>query len=234
MLCREAARLGPWAARWPLGVHGDGVGGDGGPLVVLVHGLAHNRSAWTGRAGRLNGTVVAVNLPTLQVPFPQLVGIVGEAVRRHTVDGPRPVHLVGHSLGGLVVRDLALHRQVGPAVWSVATLGSPHAGTPVASWASRLWPRPLPGAAAVRALRAGGPVPPAVPVHAHGIRWLSVAGGRDGLVPPAAARLQLRDEDGRPVAVTHHDLLDASHMDLLVDRRVGRLLRALHAAPRLP
>ena len=49
--------------------------------------------------------------------------------------GSRPVHLIGHSLGGLDARYLVSRLGFGTQATSVTTVGTPHAGTTFADWA---------------------------------------------------------------------------------------------------
>ncbi len=48
--------------------------------------------------------------------------------------GPRPVHLIGHSLGGLDARYAVSRLGLGARVLSLTTVGTPHRGTPFADW----------------------------------------------------------------------------------------------------
>jgi triacylglycerol lipase len=47
----------------------------------------------------------------------------------------QPVHLIGHSMGGLDARYLVAHLGLAPRVLSLTTLGTPHRGSPFADWA---------------------------------------------------------------------------------------------------
>jgi triacylglycerol lipase len=46
-----------------------------------------------------------------------------------------PVHLIGHSMGGLDARYLISRLGMAPRVLSLTTLGTPHRGSPFADWA---------------------------------------------------------------------------------------------------
>lgn len=54
-----------------------------------------------------------------------------------------PVHLVGHSLGGLDARYLVSKLGMEKRVLSVTTVGTPHRGSPVADWGVRRFARLL-------------------------------------------------------------------------------------------
>jgi pimeloyl-ACP methyl ester carboxylesterase len=103
--------------------------------VVLVHGYLCNHRVWDAITRRLleaGHPVLAVNLEPLFTSIDRYAPLIEQAVetlRRHT--GASQVALVGHSMGGLVIR--AWMRAHGHArVARVLTLGTPHAGTQVA------------------------------------------------------------------------------------------------------
>jgi triacylglycerol lipase len=52
-----------------------------------------------------------------------------------------PVHLIGHSLGGLDCRYLISRLGMAARVLSLTTVGTPHKGTPFADWAARRFAR---------------------------------------------------------------------------------------------
>lgn len=125
-----------------------------GNLVVFLHGLCESEDAWTARregAGPTYGeTVEAGGWTPVYLRFNSGLplrenGVALAALMQRVVDAwPVPVHrvaLVGHSLGGLVIRasgDVAAAAPgPGGAPWSdlvsdVVTLGTPHLGAPVA------------------------------------------------------------------------------------------------------
>ncbi len=46
----------------------------------------------------------------------------------------RPVHLIGHSQGGLDARHMITHLDMVHSVLSLTTIGTPHRGSPIADW----------------------------------------------------------------------------------------------------
>jgi hypothetical protein len=46
-------------------------------------------------------------------------------------------HLVGHSMGGLIARELLAFKQIAQSIKSVTTISTPHIGTPLAGFAIR-------------------------------------------------------------------------------------------------
>ncbi|SDN61485.1 Alpha/beta hydrolase family protein [Klenkia soli] len=118
--------------------------------VVLVHGMVDNRSIFTvmSRSLRRRGftSVSTWNYSPLVQDVRVAAGQLAEHLARVCEQtGHDRVHVVGHSLGGIVARYLV---QCGDAdrVASLTTLGSPHGGT---LWAHAV-PTPL-----IRQLRSG-------------------------------------------------------------------------------
>lgn len=122
--------------------------------VVLVHGLIDNRSIFTvmRRSLRRRGfaQVCSWNYSPLSSDVARCAEDLGthiERVREQT--GHERVHVVGHSLGGLIAR-YHLQRQAGDRrIESLVTLGTPHQGSVLA----HVVPTPL-----IRQLRPGSPV----------------------------------------------------------------------------
>jgi pimeloyl-ACP methyl ester carboxylesterase len=118
-----------------------------GTPILLVHGFMDNRSVFSVFRGALRrrgfGVVHGVNYSMVTA----LTGDVRTAahdLRRH-VDrlrertGSERVHLVGHSLGGLIARYLVQRLGGDEMVHTLVTLGSPHRG----SLTAHLLPTPL-------------------------------------------------------------------------------------------
>jgi triacylglycerol lipase len=153
--------------------------------VVLVHGLVDNRSVFTvmRRALRRRGftSVCTWNYSPLQRDVEGAAEALGrhiEHICRET--GHERVHVVGHSLGGLVARYLVQRLGGDRRVESLVTLGTPHAGT---RWA-RVLPTPL-----VRQLRPGSPLMRelAEPAPSCRTRITSIYSDLDQVVVPSAA-----------------------------------------------
>ena len=127
------------------------------------------------------------------------------------------MHLVGHSLGGVVIAQAIADRRLSGRVDTVITLGSPFGGSP--------WAGVLPFVEIVRALRPGSPVLRRVasaPMPA-GVRWLSVTAALDIIVPglrsvPSHAQVETIMFDG------------VGHLGMLLSRQViGCIAAALCA-----
>lgn len=110
-------------------------------LVILLHGLHQNPWIMRPLAKRLQ----AQGFPTHQQGYASLK----DRIERHSTrlhhwleqhhDPDTPFHMVGHSLGGLVIRDFIARYPK----WQVArcvTLGTPHNGSITADYFKRIAP----------------------------------------------------------------------------------------------
>lgn len=118
--------------------------------VVLAHGLFGFDSVGTGRWRfryfanlpdwlRASGNRVLV---TRAHPVGRIATRAAQIARQiESAFGSEPVHLFGHSMGGLDCRFLISHLGLGHRVRSLTTLGTPHRGSVVADAVSG-WARP--------------------------------------------------------------------------------------------
>jgi triacylglycerol esterase/lipase EstA (alpha/beta hydrolase family) len=102
--------------------------------VLLIHGYCCNYGVWHDVAPRLQAlghTVLAINLEPLFCSIDDYAPQVEQALAQlRAQTGEQRVALVGHSMGGLVIR--AWMRVYGDTQVAVAvTLGSPHQGTQI-------------------------------------------------------------------------------------------------------
>jgi hypothetical protein len=122
--------------------------------VLLVHGLVDNRSVFSvmSRSLRRRGFahVGTWNYSPLLTDVAAAARDLGEHIERICEQtGHDQVHVVGHSLGGLISRYYVQRRGGDRRVASLVTLGTPHAGS---RWA-HVVPTPL-----IRQLRPGSSV----------------------------------------------------------------------------
>lgn len=161
------------------------------PPVMLVHGLGADKSCFSimedflHRAGY---TVYSVSYSCVGSDIEACARIL-ERETSWLLDetGADRVHVVAHSLGGVVLRWAAAHTRMCGWLSVGITLGSPHRGTP----AAHLAPTGLPGLGRiVSQLRPG-----AITIDDEGLeavkgtRWLALSGENDMVVPPKYARL---------------------------------------------
>jgi pimeloyl-ACP methyl ester carboxylesterase len=151
--------------------------------------------------------VETINLPLYATDVPNaarmLATVVGE-VRAHT--GYQQVHVVAHSLGGLVARYYVQRLDGDEAVHTLVTLGTPHGGTRLAHLVPRVVPYRL-----VASLRPGSPLLAELAEPAPGCRtrFLAIGGGLDSVVRPESAALRHPDLGAANVTVPglgHHAL----------------------------
>ena len=115
--------------------------------IVLVHGLCgYDRVTALGRPlkdyfpgirERLEAAGNRVLVPRLSCTqgVADRAAELGRYIERHVRSGP--VHLIGHSMGGLDARYLVSDLGMAPRVRSVTTVGTPHRGSPIADWGVR-------------------------------------------------------------------------------------------------
>ena len=178
-------------SRWPSACDGRDVAADREAIaaafpsatarpVVFVHGLCESDAAWSIRAAERGGTYATRVLPEVgatAVTIRYNTGLrVSENGRRLAallealVDAwPVPIErlaLVGHSMGGLVIRSAGHAGTEGGHRWpalvdTTISLGTPHLGAPLAqaahlaTWALDAVPESRPIAAVLRARSAG-------------------------------------------------------------------------------
>jgi hypothetical protein len=190
----EVALMASVAATVPQQLVGGGFDPARGPLptvhargaptarpVLLVHGFCGTKSSWSLLAQTLSArglTVDAIAYTSFGTSVEQLADrLVAEVERILSQTGAEKAHLVGHSLGGVVIAQAIADGRLSGLVDTVVTLGSPFGGSP---WASL-----LPFGEIARALReespllrrlASAPVP-------DGVRWLAVTAAFDVIVP---------------------------------------------------
>jgi triacylglycerol lipase len=199
-----------------------------GPPILLVHGFADNRSAFAvlGRALRRHGfgVVYGLNYSVLTA----LTGDVRSAARELGREVERicaatsteQVHVVGHSLGGLVARYYVQRLGGDSRVHTLVTLGTPHHGT----MAAYLLPTPV-----LRQLRPHSDIVAELAAPSPGCRthfvvvWSELD---EWIVPQRNARLDHPD-----LHVTHYQLSDVGHLSLPVEPRAVRTVVSTLASP---
>lgn len=191
--------------------------------VLLVHGLVDNRSVFTvlrrALARRGFGHVLSTNYSVFTRDVGTAAHELGEAVEGlcHRTGHDR-IHVIGHSLGGLIARYYIQCLGGHGRVSTLVTLGTPHGGT---AW-SRLAPPWLPTASLLTQLRPDSPLIRELENPAPGCSTsiLAIYSDLDRIVLPAqAARCEHRDLNAVNVLVR-----GVGHMSLPIDPRVARLV----------
>ncbi|WP_344426904.1 lipase family alpha/beta hydrolase [Pseudonocardia ailaonensis] len=184
-----------------------------GTPILLIHGIMDNRSVFTvfRRALRKRGfgVVHAINYSVLTGDLRSAAREVGAHVEKlRELTGSPKVHIVGHSLGGVIARYYVQRLGGSEFVDTLVTLGSPHTGTATAY----LMPTPL-----ARQLRPGSDVLAelAEPAPDCPTRFYVVWSRMDEMVVPQRnARLHHPDLDVEELEVD-----DVGHLSLPVDSR---------------
>jgi pimeloyl-ACP methyl ester carboxylesterase len=184
-----------------------------GTPILLVHGMVDNRSIFT---------VLRRNLQrrgfhrVLSLNYSVRTGDVREAAERLSAHvegicadtGFERIHVIGHSMGGLIARYYVQCLGGDERVHTLVTLGSPHAGTATAYLVPHRLGRQLrPGSDVVNELAAPAP-------HCR-TRFLAVWSDLDQMiVPKVNARID------HPDLVAHNvHVRGAGHMSLPINRR---------------
>ena len=185
-----------------------------GTPILLVHGMVDNRSIFTllrrGLRRRGFGRVIALNYSPLTGDVRDVAAQLGALVEQVCAEtGYERIHVVGHSMGGMVSRYYVQRLGGDARVHTLVTLGTPHGGT----FPARLFPHPL-----VRQLRPGSDVVAELTEPAPDCRTRFVAIWSDldqMVVPKRSATIDHPDLSARNVFVR-----GVGHMSLPVDGRV--------------
>ena len=172
--------------------------------VVVIHGLGRSRVAMWPLARRIEAAGYEVHLvgyDSLGTTVDEALAEVSAQVDACCAASTTPVHFVGHSLGGLLIRAYLADHAV-PGLGRVVMLGTPNQGTPVVDRNRDAWWMQLAGPLA-NALGTGpdgfAQALPS-PTYPVGVIAGEVSGGpggavrltepNDGLVPVASTRLE--------------------------------------------
>jgi len=105
-----------------------------GTPILLVHGMVDNRAIFTVLKRRLRrsgfGRVLTINYSPVTNDIRQAArDLAAEVEALVAQTGYERIHVVGHSLGGLIARYYVQRLGGDERVHTLVTLGSPHAGT---------------------------------------------------------------------------------------------------------
>ncbi|MGH8970908.1 MAG: lipase family alpha/beta hydrolase, partial [Actinomycetes bacterium] len=184
-----------------------------GTPILLVHGLVDNRSIFTllrrGLRRRGFGRVLSLNYSPLTRDVRLAAETLSERVELLCAEtGFERLHLIGHSMGGLIARYYVQRLGGDARVHTLVTLGTPHGGTrPAHLVPHRLGRQLRPGSDVVAEL--------AEPAPGCRTRFLAVWSDLDQMiVPKRAARIDHPDLAARNVLVR-----GVGHMSLPINPR---------------
>ena len=236
---REVTSTVVTAGVWPFGFGtrgGSSVEADStvASPVVLVHGYGANKSNWVFLARYLDqagfGRRHAVNYNPLRADIPRLAEhLVDEVEQVRARSGEQRVHLVGHSLGGIIAR-YAVQVHGLEDVATVVTVASPHGGVRLARYGSPL--------SSVSPLASGLQLRPDSPVmallrssaQASDTRWVAYYSNLD-LIVPARRAMILEPE----LAAANLLVKDHGHLSIMLSRRLAHsIVDQLGACEGLP
>lgn len=190
--------------------------------VLLVHGYAGTESVWAplrrALAGAGFGHIVSLYYNSFAVdPMAVSAELTRQALRAVAASGAPRVHLIGHSLGGLIVRSaLAASPGLGRRTGGAVTIASPHGGIPLARIAPGQCARIMhPGHGRTQP-EAGAPGP---------VRWLAYYSDGDRIVPPASARLDDPGYGAVNLLIPGCGHLTICHDTRLIGSLVSQLIR---------
>jgi pimeloyl-ACP methyl ester carboxylesterase len=179
-----------------------------GTPILLVHGMVDNRSIFTllrlGLRRRGFGRVTTMNYSPLTTDVRAAAARLAEEVEALVAEtGYERIHVVGHSMGGLIARYYITRLGGDERVHTLVTLGTPHQGTYTAyGWRGQLTRQLRPGSALMREL--------AQPVPHCRTRFVAYWSDLDQMIfPQRNAALEHPD-----LSVRNIDLHGVGHMSL--------------------
>lgn len=185
-----------------------------GTPILLLHGMADNRSIFTllrlGLRRRGFGQVTTMNYSIFTGDVRVAAAQLAQEVERLIAEtGYERIHVVGHSMGGLIARYYVTRLGGDAHVHTLVTLGTPHQGTYTAyGWNSQLTKQLRPGSPLMRELQQ--------PVRHCRTRFLCYWSDLDQMIfPQRMAALEHPD-----LAVTNVEMHAVGHMSLPIMQSV--------------
>jgi len=225
--------------------------GTDGPLVMLVHGAAMNRTVWSLQTRWLahhDLATLAIDLPghgNAQEPERTSIGDYADWLAEIVEAANRPVHVAGHSMGSFIALETASRSElasvtligtaasmpVHPALVEAAEANDPLAAQLMSGWAfastSRTGPHPSPGATMVGGTQALiGQAAPGVLHHdlVMCAEYTDAAETAAGLTTPATLLLGSADRMTPPRAAA--PLIEALHAPSITTAEgIGHMLQ---------
>jgi len=188
--------------------------------VLLLHGFSCNRGLWNGWMRRLRSqgrAFMALSMEPVHGSIDAYANEIEAAVRQLRAQTGLPPLIVCHSMGGLAARAWWRKQGGEPGrIQAIVTLGTPHAGTPVAHWSGMVNVRQMrPGSTWLSELALHEATQPLPTMHCF-------ASDCDQIVFPTASALL--------PGARHLTLPATGHLGLVFHTRVWAEVQALLAA----
>jgi len=197
--------------------------------VLFVHGYCGTERVWAPLRAALTAAgfncLISLCYNAVTSDVREIADrLVDESRRALQATGAGKVHLIGHSLGGLVVREAVQRRGLAGSTGTAVTIATPHGGT----WVARFGLGP-----SARQMRPGSDFLNELGRAAlsAGPRWVMLHGGSDRVVPANSAIpesddsrvITLRPADAGHRSITRHaDVVRSIVTELLhADRRAA-------------
>jgi pimeloyl-ACP methyl ester carboxylesterase len=190
--------------------------------VVLVHGYGGNRSSWLPLERRLSREgfqhVHTLTYNVLTTSLPDIArGLVARCAAAAEEAGTEQVGVLGHSLGGVVLRCAVARFGLASRLSTAVTVAAPHRGTRAAFLGPGTVAASLrPGSAILEDLRRE--------TWDSDLLWVAYYADCDLVVPPGSARLEGDVPGARDVLVPGVGHLGVLRAPAFLDSVVGLLL----------
>ena len=170
--------------------------------VVLLHGFGRSAFALRALAGRIENAgfnTVRVDYDSLNSTPEEIIVTVSEQIDACCLELTKPLHFVGHSLGGLIIRAY-LDEQSVDLLGRVVLIATPNAGTPLVDAYQDSWWMTFAGPTARELGTTADSFPNSLPAPDYPVgviagTWESnftedlIPGADDGLVPIDSAKI---------------------------------------------
>jgi pimeloyl-ACP methyl ester carboxylesterase len=193
--------------------------------VVLLHGLGRGKASMWLLASRIEQAgfdVVRIGYESLSDSPQGILASVGRQIDACCADLPGPLHLVGHSFGGLLIRGYLAGRE---PRWlgRVVLIGTPNAGTPLVDMHRDAWWMDYLGPTARRLGTQQDSFPNSLPQPNYPVGVIAgvweapmlddlIPDDSDGLVPRASTRVE---------GMTDFVVVESNHWSLRYSREVA-------------
>lgn len=175
--------------------------------VVLIHGLGRSNTAMWLMAKRLKDAgyhIERVGYDSFQNTPEEILQVVSEQINACCAQHDKPVHFVGHSLGGLLIRAYLGEHQI-ESLGKVVLIGSPNKGTPVVDLHKDKWWMKFAGDTALALGTDANGFPQQLPAPNYPLGIIAgvaedtamsedIPGEDDGLVPVASTKVDGMDD----------------------------------------